>query len=147
MEMNAGIKGRALAFVVATAVTLLPLEAVAEERAASVSNAVRTAPAAQARPNARGLNDDNPYFLPSVVLMGAGGLVSLYGMSHNTGVQCTSPGLVTFSCGTTKSKTTIFSGVGMIGAGVYLFYKGKARNYPQILAGPDAVSVRQRITW
>src|SRR5262245_60723114 len=89
---------------------------------------------AQARPNAPSQREDNPYFIPAIVLLGAGGLVTLYGLMHETGVECDSRSSGSFSCGTTKSKATIFTGVGIVGAGVWLFYRGqqKSRN-PQIL--------------
>jgi len=106
------------------------------------------ASARQARPNAAG-NDDNPYFLPSMIIMGGGAVVALYGMTHDTGAKCSGAIGVSISCGTTKSKTTIFTGIGMIGAGAYLYYKGKQRQNrsPQILFGPGAIGVRQQLTW
>jgi len=115
--------------------------ALASQRAARAS-------ALQARPNAAG-NDDNPYFLPSMIIMGGGALVALYGMTHDTGAECSGIGASSFSCGTTKSKTTIFTGVGMIGAGAYLYYKGKQRQNrsPQVVFGPGAIGVRQQLTW
>lgn len=120
--------------------------ALAADLAASISSEARAA-ASQARPNARGQNDDNPYFLPAVIIMGAGGLVALYGMTHDTGVQCTDT-RTSFACGTTKSKATIFTGVGMIGVGAYLFYKGRQQSSsPEILAGPNVIGVRQRLSW
>ncbi len=102
---------------------------------------------AQARPNAAGSNEDNPYFLPGVVLMAVGASVALYGMTHDTGVACSGIGTVGLSCGVTKSKATIFTGVGIAGVGAYLFYKGKAKSSPQIIAGPHVVGVRQRLAW
>ncbi|MEQ1574890.1 MAG: hypothetical protein ABMA15_19765 [Vicinamibacterales bacterium] len=104
------------------------------------------AAAAQARPNASG-SDENPYFLPAVILMGAGGLVALYGLTHETGVECSGIGTVGVSCGTTKSKATIFTGVGMAGVGAFLFNKGRAKSSPQILAGPHVIGVGQRVVW
>ena len=104
---------------------------------------------AQARPNAQEKSDGNPYFVPSVLLMGAGGLVTLVGMTHDTGVACSGIGTAGFSCGTTKSKATIFAGAGMLGVGAYLFHKGKAqqKSLPEIIAGPAVVGVRQRLSW
>jgi hypothetical protein len=117
----------------------------AREASAMVTEAALLA---QARPNARGQSDENPYFIPAVVLMGAGGLVTLYGLTHDTGVECSSITLASVSCGTTKSKTTIFTGVGILGVGTYLFYKGKQRSSsPEILAGPNVIAVRQRLVW
>ncbi|MEQ1909829.1 MAG: hypothetical protein ABMA15_13455 [Vicinamibacterales bacterium] len=107
------------------------------------------AAAAQARPNANGTSGDNPYFIPAMVLLGAGGVVTLYGLTHDTGVSCSTNSAVTsVSCGTTKSKATIFTGLGMVGVGGYLFSKGKQRrSSPQILTGPRAIGVGQRLVW
>lgn len=133
----------ALVTVLAALVGLLPTEGLAADLAASISSEAKAA-ASQARPNAAGPNDDNPYFLPSTIIMGGGALVALYGMSHDTGIKCDSG----FSCGTTKSKTTIFTGVGMIGVGAYLYYKGKRQSSsPDILVGPNVIGVRQRVSW
>lgn len=102
------------------------------------------ASADQARPNAPSQSDDNPYFLPAVILMAGGGAVTLYGLTHDTGVACTS-GTSSFSCGVTKSKVTIFAGLGMVGVGAFLFYKGK--NHPNVVFGPRMIGVRQQFIW
>lgn len=103
----------------------------------------------QSRPNAKGTGDDNPYFWPGVLLMSGGGLVALYGMMHDTGVSCSTSSArssaTSLSCGTTKSKATIFTGIGMLGAGAFIFYKGK--NQPAVVFGPRLVGVRQQFVW
>lgn len=103
----------------------------------------------QARPNAKGTGDDNPYFWPGVLLMSGGGLVALYGMTHDTGVACSTSSsrssATSLSCGTTKSKATIFTGIGMLGAGAFVFYKGK--NQPAVVFGPRLIGVRQQFVW
>ena len=131
----------ATAFLIATS----SAPSYAGDLTASVERAALAA-AAQARPNARGSNDDNPYFIPAMVLLGGGALVSLYGLTHTTGVECSSVAFGT-SCGLTKSKTTIFTGVGLAGAGAYLYYRGRATSAPQILAGPGTLGVRQQVRW
>jgi hypothetical protein len=111
------------------------------------SIAREAAAAAQARPNAPQQDDDNPYLIPAIVLMGAGGVVTLIGLTHETGAKCTST-VTTFSCGTTKSKATIFTGLGMVGVGAFVFQKGKSKaRSPEILVGPHAVGVRKQLTW
>jgi hypothetical protein len=110
----------------------------------AISKATAEAVAAQARPNARGGNsDDNPLFLPAVLLMAVGGGVALYGITHDTGIECSS---TVISCQTTKSTPTIVTGVSMLGVGAFLFYKSR-QNSPNILIGPRGISVRQRWTW
>lgn len=116
----------------------------------SLDRAVALSTTAQARPNAKGQNDDNPYFVPAMVLMAGGGLVALYGMTRDTGVACSGTTSATsFSCGVTKSKATIFTGVGLVGVGAFLYYRGKAKqnSSPQIVVGPHGVGVRQSLTW
>jgi hypothetical protein len=123
----------------------VPSGAFAGDLAASISQAVNAA-ASQARPNAQGQND-NPYFLPAIIVMSAGGVVALYGATHETGIQCTGSALVV-GCGFTKSKTTIFTGLGIVGVGAFLFSKGRARaNSPQIVVGADGIRVRQQLRW
>lgn len=103
----------------------------------------------QARPNARGQGGDNPYLIPAIALIGVGSVVALYGMTHETGVACSSNSASTsVSCGVTKSKATIFAGLGMVGVGTFLFVKGKKRSSsPELLIGYGTVGARQRLTW
>ena len=109
----------------------------------------RLAAADQARPNAAGQSGDNPYFIPAIALLAVGGVVTLYGMTHETGVACNSNNsLTSVSCGVTKSKATIAAGLGMVGVGTFLFVKGKKRsNSPELLIGAGTVGARQRLTW
>jgi len=133
---------RSLAIVL-TLTMAVPSSAFAGELAASISRAVEAA-ASQARPNAPGQASDNPYFLPAVIVTAVGGAVTLYGVTHKTGYECSLIG----SCGFTKSKVTIFTGLGLVGVGGYLFSKSRARsNSPQILIGPDGFAVRKQLRW
>lgn len=94
------------------------------------------ATADQARPNAPNQNDDNKYFWPAVLLMSGGGVVALYGMTHDTGIACSSNSTVTsVSCGVTKSKATIFTGIGMVGVGAFLFYKASTVQPSSLVRG------------
>ena len=105
--------------------------------------------AEQARPNAGGQGNDNPYLIPSLALLGLGTVVTLYGLVHDTGVACNSnSSLTSVSCGTTKSKATIFAGLAMVGAGGFLYARGKKRSRsPELLIGVGAIGARQRLTW
>lgn len=68
----------------------------------------------------------NPYGTVSYVLMGAGGLLTVYGLVHSTGVKCEEgSGLLDFNCSGTKSKGVIFSGLGAAGLGAWLFMRGE----------------------
>lgn len=111
--------------------------------------AVRLTTAEQARPNASGQSGENPYLVPSLALLAVGSVVTLYGMAHDTGVACNSnQTLTSVSCGATKSKATIFTGLGLVGVGTFLFVKGKKRsNSPELLFGAGTVAARQRLTW
>jgi hypothetical protein len=137
---------KALAVFLIASLGLFSISASAADLPAAISKAANEAAAAQARPNAKGNNDDNPYFWPGVALMSAGGLVFLYGVTHDTGVECAFT-VVAANCGTTKSKATIFTGLGMAGVGAFLFYKGRSTSRPDIYAGPHVFGVRQHLTW
>jgi hypothetical protein len=101
----------------------------------------------QARPNASG-SDENPYFIASIALMGAGGLVAIYGLTHETGIECTGSGL-SVACSTTKSTGTAIAGVAIAGVGAFLFYRGEQqkKSSPEIVAGPHGITLRQHLRW
>ena len=134
-------------------VLALASPAVADIRESAVRESARAEAvlraAAQARPNAGGQGNDNPYFIPSLALLGLGTVVTLYGMTNETGVACSSnASLTSVSCGTTKSKATIFAGLAMVGVGGFLFAKGKQKSKsPELLIGVGAIGARQRLTW
>lgn len=140
-------------FVVCALVLALATPAAADIRESATRESTwaagRLAAAEQARPNAAGQSGDNPYFIPSLALIAVGSVVTLYGMTHETGVACNSNNTATsVSCGVTKSKATIFAGLGMVGIGTFLFVKGKKRsNSPELLIGVGTVGARQRLTW
>ncbi len=145
---------RTLAVALVAGIALMPTQAYASDLLASsiASAAKEAAAAAQARPNAAGNNDENPYFLPGVILLSAGGVVALYGMTHDTGVSCNTTGTnrgSSFSCGTTKSKGTIIAGLGIAGVGGYLLFKGnqQKKSSPEIVAGPHVLGLRQHLRW
>lgn len=68
----------------------------------------------------------NPYGTLSYVLMGAGGTIAVYGMTHTSGVECDIGG-DQIGCRQTKSKSVIFSGLGAAGLGLWLFVKGEGQ--------------------
>lgn len=117
---------------------------------ASISNAAKSvaASASQARPNARG-SDENPYLIPAVVLMGVGGLVALYGTALSTPEVTCTESRTSFSCGSSRSKAPLIAGLGIAGFGVFLFYRGeqKKNSSPELVVGPHNVTLRKQIRW
>ena len=92
-------------------------------------------------------DEDNPYFLPGIVLLAGGGLLLLYGAIHESGAECTST-VNSFNCRTTHSTGVIVAGAAVAGVGGYLLYKGnQRRRSPQIVVGPHQVGIQQRIRW
>ena len=118
--------------------------------ATSVSNAAKSLAASggQARPNARG-SDENPYLVPAIVLMGVGGLVALYGTALSTPEVTCTESRTSFSCGASRSKAPLIAGLGIAGAGVFLFYLGeqKKNSSPELLVGPAGITLRKQIQW
>ncbi len=118
----------------------------------SVARAVEREIAAEAQASAA--NGKNELLIPGLAVMGGGALVFLYGLVHETGVDCTtnvnaSATQVSANCGTTRSKAVIFAGAAIMGAGGYLIWKGdrdrKAR--PELVPMWGGVFVRQRVRW
>lgn len=66
----------------------------------------------------------NPYSFASYAIMGIGGGLTIYGLTHTTGVKCDFND-ASIGCKTTKSKSLIFGGLGMIGAGFWLYLRGE----------------------
>ena len=140
---------RLLACVLVLALASPAVADIRDSAARETARAETVLRAAQARPNAGGQGNDNPYFIPSLALLGLGTVVTLYGMTNETGVACSSnASLTSVSCGTTKSKATIFAGLAMVGVGGFLFAKGKQKSKsPELLIGVGAIGARQRLTW
>ena len=135
-----------ISVVLSASMALLPSSAVAADLAGSITKAAQESVSAQARPNASGNSDDNPYEVLSFVLMGAGATVTVYSLLIETGVKCNETSR-SFSCETTKNKTALFAGLGMIGVGAFLYHKGQSKSHPQILIGPRGAGVFQQLRW
>jgi hypothetical protein len=92
-------------------------------------------------------SDENPYFLPGILTLSAGGLITIYGLVHESGVDC-STSISTVSCNTTHSTGVIVAGLVIAGAGGYLLYRGNQQKHsPQIVVGPGGLVVRERFSW
>lgn len=111
----------------------------------SIDRAAKALAAQPQRPAARG---DNPYLIPGVVLIGAGGTVLLYGLVHDTGVSCDAT-LLSVNCETTKSKGTIIAGAAIAGVGAILLMRGERdrSRSPELVFRPGGVMVRERLRW
>ena len=68
----------------------------------------------------------NPYGTASYVLMGAGGVMTLYGMLYR-GAKCEYDPTTFIDCKRTANKGLLFSGLGAAGLGVWLFVKGEGQ--------------------
>lgn len=56
--------------------------------------------------------------------MGVGGGLTVYGLTHTTGVECDF-GNANLGCKTTRSKGLVFGGLGAAGVGLWLFMRGE----------------------
>ena len=66
----------------------------------------------------------NPYATLSYVLMGAGGGLTVYGLTHATGIECDLGG-ANIGCKQTRSKGLLFGGLGAAAVGLWLFMRGE----------------------
>lgn len=114
----------------------------------SIARAVEREVAAEAQ--AAGAQAKNELLVPGLGVLGAGALIFLYGLVHETGVECTTNvSQLSANCGTTRSKAVILAGAAVMGAGGFLIWKGdrdrKAR--PELLPLAGGALIRQRYRW
>lgn len=138
---------RSLVAVVTVASLATPSLAVANDLASSVAKAAAhlAAVEVQAPTNAK-----NELLVPGLAVLGAGTLIFLYGLVHETGVECTTNvAALSANCGTTRSTAVIITGAAVMGAGGFLIWKGNRdrRALPQIQLSPGHLSLRQHIRW
>jgi hypothetical protein len=90
----------------------------------------------------------NPYQTPSLVLMGLGGTLTVLSFLAPSGVSCreTGPGLIDIECGTQANKGLLFSGLGAVGLGAYLWMKGDKQRaaQPILTPTPGGIALQHR---
>lgn len=123
------------------AVCLFPASTFAQSiRDAVQGEAIRLAQSQ--RPAARGRN---PYSTPALVLIGGGAGLFVLAFLAPSGVDCDVDNDFNVDCGTTANKGLLFSGLGAMGVGAYLYFKGENMRGPNIKPIPGGIVVRQRI--
>lgn len=134
----------------AAAMVLVMVMAASPVMAGDLSKSVKTAverEMAQSRPAARG---ENPYKIAAIGLMGGGATLTILAFTNPTGVECSDKGgLTSYSveCGTKANKGLLFSGIGAIGLGAFLFWKGERERSPEIVVHGGRLFIRERISW
>jgi hypothetical protein len=121
---------------------------IAGDLQASIAREARRAAASSQ--SAGGPQGRNELLMPGLAVAGVGTAVLLYGLVHETGVECSaSANLLSTNCGVTKSKGVIIAGLAIAGTGGFLIWKGnkdrKAR--PEIVPTIGGALVRQRFRW
>lgn len=147
MGVNVRMLKVGIASVVSLSLALLPSPAMAGDLKESIAREGRRA-AAEAQANAS--QDKNELLVPGLAVLGVGTVVFLYGLVHDTGVQCTTNvSQLSANCGTTKSKAVIFTGAAIAGAGGFMIWKGNRDNKarPELVPMVGGALVRQRLTW
>lgn len=135
---------------VALCLVLAATPAMGRDLRSSIDRASRQVAAEQQATAAQGKNE---LLVPGLAVLGVGSLVFLYGLVHETGVECTTNvsqvNAVSANCGTTRSKGVILAGAAIAGAGGFMLWKGnrdrKAR--PELIPTLGGAMVRQRLAW
>lgn len=100
--------------------------------------------AVQLRPAPRG---ENPYMLPGLGLVGAGGTLVVLAMAYPSGVKCSADDeFMAVACGTTHNKGLIGAGAALAGLGAFLILRGESRRDSfEIVPKAGGFAVRHRV--